>query len=160
MRAVAVSLISGSGLRADCVSSLFVFLLVPDNFTIITDSTSYFITLPLNEVTDQGDVVTLQEFTIFFSSSILNGIYLPNVFIFLLQSVGGGGLSSFVLQTTAYQLPVTDTIETRSNALQISAGSSLDIGVYNLTLQANPFDSTPFPIVNFTVNIVEGKFKF
>ena len=49
-----------------------------------------------------------------------------------------------------------------SNALVTTGdGSGLDAGVYTLTFSvASSFTLTFYPIVNFTISVVEGKFLF
>ena len=134
----------------------FPFSLVPDsnNFTIITDSTSYTITLTLNEVSSPH--VLVQNFTIYISPNELkNGV---NLFTFLLKEPGGA-LSSFMLEKAdSGVLEKSGTVETVDNALLTTSNSDLEVSIHKLTLLVYPFvHSTSIELVNFTVIIVEGK---
>ena len=126
----------------------------PDNFTVITDSTSYTATLPLNEVTSAG--VSIQEFTIYLSPNELSGKYPVNTFLLILEEPSGN-LASFVLENKNFELlQNSDTVQTVPNALLTASDSNLEVGIYNITLSVQPFGSAPFDLVNFVVTIVEG----
>ena len=134
------------------------FSLVPDanNSTIITDSTSYLVTLPLNEVSNMQ--VTLQEFTIYFSPNELQGKHTINDFVFQLDG-SGSIVDKFALRIPSVTLAMSENVVPVPNTLLTAFGSHLDVGTYNLTLLiSTSFEpDIIYPIVNFTVNIVEGE---
>ena len=150
------------GIKTHQDSTLFFALsLVPDanDFTFISDSTSYFIPLPLNEVCFPQ--VTLREFTIYVSPNELNGKNPQNNFTFSLDGPGGA-VNAFGLKTAVVNISTSDTVVSVPNALVTTSDESgLDFGVYILTLSvASSVHMVFYPIVNFTVNIDQGEFLF
>ena len=125
--------------------------------SLLYDSTSYFITLPLNEVSHPQ--VKLKEFTACFSSNELIENNPLNAFTFSLDG-SEDAASAFALTTMAVNPTQLDTVVSVSNALVTTGdGSGLDFGVNILTLSvASSVHMVFYPIVNFTISIVEGKF--
>ena len=121
------------------------------------DSTSYCVTLPVNELFSPP--VTLKEFTVFFSSNVLTGP--ANAFIFVIEEYSGA-LSLFMIKNSNYIEVMSDTIKNDSNALLlIGDPSEVNIGTYLITFFViTPPTFLKYPLANFTVNIVEGKSNF
>ena len=116
--------------------------------------------MPVNELS--GPSVILQEFTIYFSPNELNGKYILNFFAFLLS--GDDNLASFEIAEPAFsffEVGPDPVIMNESNALLFTGNAStIQLGTYVVTLLANPFETSSFPIANFTINITEGKSNF
>ena len=113
--------------------------------------------MPQNELLDTP--VILQEFTIYFSPNELHGKYQADIFLFI---ISGDDVGSFdIAQSAFFEFGPDPVIMNKSNALVYTGdGSDLELGTYVVTLNANPYLTPPFPVVNFTINVTEGKSNF